>query len=157
MLLSSYNVAGEHYEELKLNMDGNSNPRELYHCKMKDCISCSICYYFYVRDTRCQYYVEVMNKVGILEKVKTIENDGVFIKKNSTNVTQLRYIERVWYRRFISHGEEDLRILKTLNNIGFSQEFSYFAFKFVEEITRRKEVLTKICFSGLWICPLPMK
>ncbi|KAH0470595.1 hypothetical protein IEQ34_000318 [Dendrobium chrysotoxum] len=44
MLLSSCNAAGEHYEDLKLNMDGNSNPRELYHCKMEDCISCSPCY-----------------------------------------------------------------------------------------------------------------
>ncbi|KAH0470937.1 hypothetical protein IEQ34_000660 [Dendrobium chrysotoxum] len=42
-------------------------------------------------------------------------------------------MERVWYRRFISHGEEDLRIRKR------------------REITRRKEVLTKICFSGLCI------
>ncbi|KAH0448999.1 hypothetical protein IEQ34_022799 [Dendrobium chrysotoxum] len=83
MLLSPRNAAGKHCEELKLNVDGDNNSREFCYCKMESFISRSKCYFSSVRDRRCHCCGEVMDEAELLEKVETIENDGVFVKKNS--------------------------------------------------------------------------
>ncbi|XP_020678234.1 uncharacterized protein LOC110096558 [Dendrobium catenatum] len=117
MLLSPLNAARKHCEDLKLNVDGEINPRELYFCKMDSCISGSKCYFSSVRDSRCHCCGELMDKVALWEKVETIE-DGVFVKKNSVKfiITDNFLIKSVsvlhYYDILKEFGVEDLFLIE---------------------------------------------
>ncbi|KAI0489172.1 hypothetical protein KFK09_029014 [Dendrobium nobile] len=153
MLLSPRNVAEKYCEHLKLNVDGDNNPREFYYCKMEGCKSHSKYYFSSVRDTICHYCEEVMDEVELWKKVEIIENDEVFVKKNNVKyiITDDFHVKpysmSYYYDMPKDFGVEDLYLME-VRTIEFGREE---LLNLLKKLLEGKEVLTKICFPDLCI------
>ncbi|PKU68978.1 uncharacterized protein LOC110096557 [Dendrobium catenatum] len=148
MLLSPCSAAAEYSEKLKLNV---YDPRELYLCKMDDCISRTRCYYSSVWQTRCYYCDKFMDEVMQWKNDGTI--DAVFVKKNDTkfmitddfHVTQSSVKE--CYDRLNDLDVKDINLLEEWI-LEFGREE---LLNLLKESLKTKEALTNICFPDLCI------